>query len=79
MTYKTLSYIHNLLVNAEQKADCKMRWFYECDYCPAKDDFSAGSITKSRFEEIKTQYEELRKEYYAAYDALKDFEDKRWS
>ena len=79
MTYKTLSYIHNLLVNAEQKADCKMRWFYECDYCPAADAFSAGSIAKSRFDEIKKQYEELREEYCAAYDVLKEFEDKRWS
>lgn len=78
MTFKTLSYIHNLLINAENSARLKLKWFDESDYFPAQDDFDEKLISRSRFEEIKAQHDQLREEHRAAFDALCEFEDKRW-
>lgn len=78
MTFKTLSYIHNCLINAENSARLKLKWFDESDYLPALDDLDDNLISKFRFEEIKAQRDQLREEHCAAYDALCEFEDKQW-
>ena len=77
MTIKTLSYIHNLLINAEASAALKLKWHNE-DYHQAIDDYKEKIISKSKYEEVKAVHDQLYEEHSRAYAALREFEDKEW-
>lgn len=77
MTIKTLEYIHNLLINAEQSAELKVSWMRD-EFTQAADDFENGIIAESKYRDIKDQYFTLRADHGRAYEALQDFESKEW-
>lgn len=77
MTIKTLSYIHNLLVNAEQSAALKVSWMRD-EMNQAQDDFDLGAIPEGKYRSIKEQYDSLRADHNRAIDALREFEEKEW-
>ena len=77
MTYKTLSFIHNLLVNVVHTAALKVKWQPE-DYNEKYDLFARGIITENDFNESKATREELLEEHSKAAAALADFERKEW-
>ena len=78
MTIKTLSFIHDLLVNEEHSAALKLKWYHESDYSPAIDMYKEKSMTKARYEEIKAKHDELYEKHERALDALIEFEAKEW-
>lgn len=77
MTIKTLSYIHNLLVNDEQKASLKKKWMWD-ELCHAERDYDEGAISKERYLSFQEQYNEAKADYSRACDALREFEEKEW-
>ena len=77
MTYKTLSYIHNLLVNAEQSASLKVKWQYET-FCEKRDLYDDRLINKGEFESCEREREQLLEERRLASEALEEFENQDW-
>ena len=78
MTIKTLSYIHNLLINAEASAAIKLKWTRDT-FNQAADDYDAGAISKSRYESAKDDYDRMFKEHCEASAALQEFEQRDWT
>lgn len=78
MDIKTLCYIHNLLINNENKSALKLKWIRE-EFNSKADDFEQELISKSEYESIKDQYDSARQEYNQAHDALVEFEAKSWT
>lgn len=77
MTIKSLSYIHNLLVNEEQKASLKLKWIRE-EWVQATDDFESGAISEENYRSMKDQYYEAKEEHDRAFRVLSEFEEKEW-
>lgn len=77
MTIKTLSFIHDLLVEEERKALRVSDWLYEI-YAKARDDFEDGKIPESEVNPKEKEYETARSYHGKAYEALREFEAKEW-
>ena len=77
MTYKTLSYIHNLLVNREyalsQKVEELRKEFYNAEHL-----FDQELISRSELDTAETKYRDLDEEHRAVRSALQEFEYKEW-
>lgn len=77
MTIKTLSYIHNLLINAESSAALKRKWAREA-FNQATDDYENDVISRSQLDSAEADYDRLYKEHCEASAALQDFEQREW-
>ena len=66
MTIKSLSYIHNLLVNEEQKASLKLKWIRE-EWVQATDDFESGAISEENYRSLKGWKQKLSKPIYQCF------------
>ena len=77
MTYKTMSFIHNLLVNKEQVTALKLQQARE-DFYQAEEDFNTGAITKREFQTAEEDKERALAEHREASAALDEFENQDW-
>lgn len=77
MTYKTMSFIHNLLTNKEQETALKLKWTREAFY-EAEESFATGAITKSELQTYEDHKERALAEHLEAAAALEEFENQDW-
>ena len=77
MTIKTLSFIHDLLVEEERRALRVSDWLYDI-YAKARDDFEDGKISESEVKSKEKEYDTAKSYHSKAYDALREFEAKEW-
>lgn len=77
MTYKTLSYIHNLLVNRDyvlsQKVDELRKEFYEAEHL-----YEQELLSRNELDSAETKYRDVYAEQSELRSALREFEHKEW-